>query len=84
LGQSPLRLVCSRTEQCKGCYEEVLECGHRVTTFQDFVWDEKSHLVNLPMTAKRRRCHKCRDAAAIPIPRKPVQSVPRDFERKIA
>jgi hypothetical protein len=77
LGKSPLRQILSRTLVCRGCYQETLDCGHRVTTYQEFLWDEKAHLVLLEPTAKRRRCHECREAAELrefPSPKKPVQS----------
>ena len=62
LGKSPLRLILSRTLVCRGCYQETLECGHSLTTYQEFLWDEKAHLVLLEPTAKRRRCHECKAA----------------------
>ena len=59
LGKSPLRLVCARTEISKGCWQETLECGHQITTYLEFLWDEKAHLVTWEPNAKRRRCQKC-------------------------
>lgn len=60
LGKSPLRLIAKRVELFKGCYEETLECGHQTTTYQEFLWDDKAHLVWLPPSARRRRCRACR------------------------
>jgi hypothetical protein len=78
LGKSPLRLISARNLIEKGIWREMLECGHSVTTFQDFRWDEKSHLVLLDPSAKRRRCRECK---AIAKP-KPVRSVTLEEERK--
>lgn len=64
LGKSPLRLVSSRTCVSKGVWQETLECGHEVTTYQKFLWDDKSNLVLIEPTAKRRRCQKCKPAVA--------------------
>jgi hypothetical protein len=72
LGKSPLRLILSRTLVCRGCYQETLECGHELTTYQEFLWDEKAHLVLLEPTAKRRRCQECKAAAAQDPTRKAV------------
>ena len=65
LGKSPLRLILSRTLVCRGCYQETLECGHQLTTYQEFLWDEKAHLVLLEPTAKRRRCQQCREVSCV-------------------
>ena len=78
LGKSPLRLVSARKLIDKGCWQETLECGHSLTTFQNFLWDEKSHLVLLDPTAKRRRCREFKaiaDALLLDSPRKPVQAL---------
>lgn len=88
LGKSPLRLVLKRTLKFRGCYQETLECGHRVTTYQEFLWDDKAHLVLLEPTAKRRRCQECKAVAAsspaeLPSPKKPSQSVGRDEKRRL-
>lgn len=64
LGKSPLRLVSSRTCVSKGVWQETLECGHEVTTYQAFLWDDKSNLILIEPTAKRRRCQKCKSAIA--------------------
>ncbi|MCU1301942.1 MAG: hypothetical protein JWQ87_2226 [Candidatus Sulfotelmatobacter sp.] len=64
LGKSPLRLVSERKFIHQGCWQETLECGHVVDAFQDFLWDEKSNLVLIEPTAKRRRCQKCKPAVA--------------------
>jgi len=63
LGKSPLRLVARRSLVSKGVWSETLECGHEITTFQEFLWDEKSHLIMLEPTAKRRRCSECKELA---------------------
>jgi hypothetical protein len=68
LGKSPLRLVYARTQIFKGCWQETLECGHQLTTYLEFIWDEKSHLVSWEPNAKRRRCQKCKEAASVPCP----------------
>jgi hypothetical protein len=60
LGKSPLRLVLKRTELFKGCWQETLECGHEVTSFQEFAWDSESRLIPFEPAAKRRRCQKCK------------------------
>lgn len=82
LGKSPLRLVVSRSplENAKNIWEETLECGHVTHTFVDFFWDEKQHLILSQPSAKRRRCHPCRDvlAAAAPSPKKPCASTKRE------
>jgi hypothetical protein len=85
LGKSPLRLVSERKLIEKGVWRERLECGHTVTTFQDFLWDDKSHLVLLEPTAKRRRCRECKaiaEAALTDSPKKPVRSVTLDEAQK--
>lgn len=64
MGKSPLRLVCTRTLLEKGIWNEKLECGHEVTAFQEFLWDERRCLVEFEPTAKRRRCQKCKPFVA--------------------
>jgi hypothetical protein len=83
LGKSPLRLVLSRRITQPNVWLETLECGHEVTAYLGFLWDEKSHLVNLPPTAKRRRCQECK-ALALASPKKPVQSVRSDKKERAA
>lgn len=86
LGKSPLRLIADRKLVSKGCFEETLVCGHTLTTFTEFLWDDKAHLVELPFTARRRRCRECKaaqEAGESPIvnelpgssPKKPSHSV---------
>lgn len=72
LGKAPLRLITSRTK-IENWYEETLECGHSYTAYQNFLWDEGGHLVNLEPTAKRRRCQPCK--ALELSQKKPAQSV---------
>jgi hypothetical protein len=83
LGKSPLRRVLSRRETQPNIWRETLECGHDVTAYLGFLWDEKSHLVNLPPAAKRRRCQECK-ALALASPKKPVQSVRSDKKERAA
>ena len=64
LGKSPLRLVVERHQVEQGIWREKLECGHEITTFQEFVWTEDNSLVRLEPTAKRRRCQKCKPIVA--------------------
>jgi hypothetical protein len=64
LGKCPLQLVVERVKVEKGVWKEKLSCGHEVTTFQEFLWDDRSALVEVEITAKRRRCPKCKPAVA--------------------
>ena len=85
MGKSPLRLICQRTEVSSHSFREVLECGHFVHSSQDFAWDELGHMVWLPLTAKRRRCRRCKEeqtAQLFASPKKPVQSVSIEEEQK--
>jgi hypothetical protein len=60
LGKSPLRLVVERTKVEKGVWKEKLECGHDSITFSQF----DSRCQELPITAIRRRCPKCKPTVA--------------------
>lgn len=65
LGKAPLRLIASRAEVMPGkVWVEILECGHELTAYQSFLWDEKAHLINLEPSAIRRRCQECKIEAA--------------------
>jgi hypothetical protein len=64
LGKSPLRLVASRTCVSKGIWKEILECGHEYTTFTQYLWEYSGRLIEAEITAKRRRCQKCKPAVA--------------------
>ena len=78
LGKSPLRLVCERTQIEKGIWQERLACGHNLTTFLNFEWDDKAHMVLHEPIAARRRCRECKAIADELIeapPKKPVRSV---------
>ena len=57
LGKSPLRLVAERTQVAKGVWNEKLECGHEVSTYQET-------LIEFTPTAKRRRCQQCKPYVA--------------------
>lgn len=74
MGKAPLRLVTARTKTHPGVWNETLECGHEVAAFANFLWDEKSHLINLEPSAKRRRCQECKEIAAALPPKKPVRA----------
>lgn len=74
MGKAPLRLVSARCEVEQGVWEETLECGHKQTAFTGFFWDDGAHLVNVPPSAKRRRCQPCK-AISLGL-KKPVQSSP--------
>jgi hypothetical protein len=72
LARKPFRLVIARTLLCAESaivtkvYLEKLECGHEITSFSDFYWDETSHLINCEPKAKRRGCEECRLALELP------------------
>lgn len=90
MGKAPLRLVRARDEVMPGkVWIESLDCGHKVTAYQEFFWDDGAHLVNLEPSAIRRRCQECKaiaaqsDRSTLP-PRKPVQSVTNPKRRRAA
>lgn len=84
MGKSPLRMIAERTSLHKNVWKEKLECGHELVTFADFYWDEKSHLINLQPTAKRRRCQECKEIALALPPRKPVSPVSNQEKKESA
>jgi hypothetical protein len=61
LGKAPLRRITDRTHLFELCWLEKLECGHEVQTFQQFGADGQK----IPITAKRRRCTKCKPPSPI-------------------
>jgi hypothetical protein len=59
MGKSPLRLIVSRSWHSQESFTDHLECGHSLyVAVRPFEWRD-GRLVNLPVTAKRRRCQQC-------------------------
>jgi hypothetical protein len=84
LGKSPLRLVLQRIQTEKNLWHEILECGHEIDSYVEFLWDEGGHMVTWVPNSKHRRCRKCNLALALSpgsSPKKPVQSVRLKKER---